>query len=420
VKLTLKFASLCLLLPISSFATTVWSRQVGPEAGLQFGVPPSGVSMCAFGDYVRALNSAFGGDCPTLIKFVDDFVTHWNDLMPTYIPASDAKNYFVPVNYKGRIYNGRIPYTTYLDYGYDIARPAFQDYIFSYYVPQLFLPHGPNEKNGIPSDAKHPTYLSADGYSTNYNFYGVWINGTFTSNVTWEPAYPQNSTEWFNGWKAFYAYAKAHAPAIRLSPHIGSMSDPGWDKFQALYADCPALMREPYFLSSLSAPADFLYKQIYNQLLNLYWFANVAPPVFSTSVNPSEPRTRVVQWGTWVDNGDVQTALAVYTMVRGPNTFFDLLHHTPQVAVNPSQWLPIVRKIGAGTSAPTVIATASGKSASSGYNLLRRTWQHGISYLNLSGSTRVIHLPLGSKDWHGNSISSITLGLGKGYVVLLN
>lgn len=421
MKLTLRIAPICLLLLPIPLSASTWSRQVGPEPGLQFGVAPSNVSLCAFGDYVRALSSEFAGDCPKFIKFADDFVTHWNPVMPTYMPLADAEKYFVPVRYNGVTYKAEIPYSRNADYGFDITKPELQDYIFNSYVPDDFLPHGPNAKNGIPSDAKHPTYLSADGYNTDYRFYGVWVNGVFTSNVTWESGYPQNSTEWFDGWKAFYAYAKEHAPAIRLAPHIGSMKDPGWSTFQQLYANCPALQRETFKISSLGSPSDYLYNQIYNQLQNLYWFANVAAPVFSTSVNPNEPLTRVIQWGTWLDNGDIHSALALYTMLRGPNTFFDLLYPTsPQVAVNPNEWLPMAQHIGAGTSAPTVIATRSGYTASSGFNLLRRTWQHGISYFNLTGTTRVIKLPAGSKNWQGNSISTLTLGTGKGDVVLLN
>jgi hypothetical protein len=418
MKLTLKIASLCLVLflPIRNMEAAT-GRQVGPEPGLAAGVPPSGVSLCAYGEYLRPLGSSFGGNCSNFIKLVDDYITHANiNSSWTLIPFSVAQHYFVRVRYNGLTYNALTSYSTSTksDYGLDISDPNFHSYLFGEYIPRVFLPHGPNAKNHIPSDSSHPTYLAEDGYNTDYKFLGVRVNGSFTSNVKWDSAYPQNSTEWLNGWEAFHAYAKEHAPSIRLNAHIGSMSDPGWNTFHQLYANCPAIMRETFKISSLSTLSSYAHSQFYNQLLNLYWFANVAAPVFSTAVNPNEPRTRVLQFGTWLDNGDIHTALATYLMVRGPNTFFDLLRLNPQVGVNPSLWLPVTNAIGAGTSAPTVIRSRSG----SGYVLLQRNWQYGISYLNLSGSTQVISLPSGSKNWSGKSISTLTLGNGKGDVVL--
>lgn len=375
--------------------------------------------MCAYGDYLRALSSSFGGSCPNLTKFVDDFLSHWNSPGSSWtrVPASIASKYFVKVAYDGTTYNAITGYSTskVVDYGLNIADPNYQSYLFESYVPNVFLPNGPNAKNHLPSDPSHPTYLSMDGFKTDYSFLGVDANGSFTSNVIWEPGYAQNWNQWLAGWEAYFAFAKQYAPTIRLSPHIGSMSFPNWSAFQQLYIDCPAMMRETFSISSLSTMGSYSHSQFYNQLVNLYWFANIAPPVFSTAVNPNEPLTRVLQWGTWLDNGDIHTALATYSMVRGPNTFFDVV--TPggaQYAVNPSQWLPIATAIGAGTSAPTVIRGT----ATNGTVLLQRTWQHGISFLNLSGTTQVISLPAGSKNWVGNAISSLTLPNGKGDVVL--
>lgn len=399
-----------------------WSRQVGPEAGLQFGVPAPDTNMCAYGDYQRSIKSSFGGNCPALIKLVDDYLTHWASAFPTLIPGSDAQAYFVPVTYDGTVYNAVTSYSNSSnpDYGFNIASTDLQNYLFNYYVPQILLPNGPNAKNNLPSDPSHPTYISMDGYCTNYTFYGVDINGKFTSNVTWNAGYPQSSAQWLQAWQAFFAFAKSNAPTIRLSPHVGSMYDPTWASFQSLYADTPAMERETFRISSLVSLGAYARLQFYNQLLNMYWFANVATPVFSTSVNPNEPTSRVLQWGTWLDNGDIHTALATYSMVRGPNTFFDLLTPaSPQYAVNPTLWLPVANALGAGTSGPTVILVGTGYTANSGYVLLQRTWEHGISYLNLTGATQVINLAPGSKDWNGNSISTLTLQNGTGDVVLM-
>lgn len=417
MKLILKIAPICLSLLTPIRPIEAASRQVGPEPGLQFGTVPSGVSMCAFGSYNRALGSAYDGSCPNLIKMVDDFITHAGTSSSwTFMPFSVAEHYFVRVSYDGGSYNAATSYSSSsnIQYGLNVADSNFNSFLAGEYFPKYLLPRGPNAKNGIPSNSSHPTYVAMDGYLTDYSFLGAWV-GDFKSNVKWEPGYAQNATAWLQAWESFFSYAKEHATAIRLAPHIGSMNNPGWSTFHELYANCPAMMRETYKISSLASMGASAHSQYYNEMINLYWFANAAPPVFSTAVNPNEPRTRVVDWGTWLDNGDIHTALAAYSMVRGPNTFFDLLKPGgAQPAVNPNEWLPIANKLGSGTSAPTTIATGSG----TGYVLLKRTWQYGTSYLNLTGRTQTVSLPSGSRNWSGTLIHSLTLANGKGDVVV--
>jgi hypothetical protein len=105
-------------------------------------------------------------------------------------------------------------------------------------------------------------------------------------------------------------------------------------------------------------------------------------------------------------------------MVRGPNSFFDLLSSTNN-PIDPTQWLSVVKQLGSSTSAPTVVSIASGKIATSGYNLWRRTWQHGISYFNHTGAAVTVTLPTGAKNWSGVLVKTTTIGDGKGDVFVI-
>lgn len=398
-----------------------WSRQVGPEPGLEFASTlPAGVSQSQYGDEERPITSTYSNAAdPTMLMAVDVNVTDWASDLPTLIPQSVAQQFFVPVTYQGTTSNAVISYCTPSNpiYGFNVASSAYLNYIFNYWVPNLLLPHSPNARFGIPTNPSHPTYVALDGLSTNYDFYGVFAGQGLVTypNVTWAAGYPQNSSQWEAAWVAFFAYAKQNAPSVRLSAHVFTLDD--YSTFQTIFANCPAMDKEHFPLSSLASLSSYQHGTLYNQIMSLYWFANVAPPVFSTAVNPNEPQTRVLQVGVDIDNGDIQTALAFYTMYRGPNTFFDALTGGGTTAVNPSTWLPQANQLGAGTSAPTVLTTAGGQTAASGYVVLQRTWQHGVTYMNLSGSTQTITVPSGATNWEGQSITSITLGNGQGAVV---
>jgi len=397
------------LLAITSATAFSASRTVGPEPGVGFAAVPSGVSYCSYGEYVRSPLSAFGGTCSKLIKAVDLELNQGTLATQSYflLPYSIVKEFNVKVNYEGM---SNLPAMSPLKQNaVNMADPLYQQYVFRSFVESMLAKCGPNHMNGIPVDSSHPTYLSLDGFSANYAYLGAVVNGVWHSNVTWEPGFPSSPSEWYAGLRAFFSYAKTYAPQIRLSPHAGSMQD--WSVFKTLYANCPAMMREWFPISKLHSYTAIQRSQFYNELINLEWFANAAPRVFA-----NDPPTRVVQWGTLLDNGDMQTALAGYLLARGPNTFFDL--QVGNYAAKPSTWLPVVTKVGTGSGSIQVLRTASGHSVSSGYNLLKRSYSNGAAYFNLTGTTQTISLPSGSKNWSGGSISSITLADGKGYVVI--
>src|SRR5438067_2159981 len=92
-------AALLLVLAAShpSVAAT-WSRQVGPEPGLQFASPPYGVSLCEYGEYLRALSSNFSGTCSTpFIKLANTYLEIYTETSGnwTYFPLGAAQLYNV-------------------------------------------------------------------------------------------------------------------------------------------------------------------------------------------------------------------------------------------------------------------------------------------------------------------------------------
>jgi hypothetical protein len=399
------------LLAITSATALSASRTVGPEPGLGFAAPPSGISICSYGDYIRSPLSAFGGNCSKLLKAVDTELNQGTSATESYflLPFSIVSQYNVKVNYSGM--SGLPGMTPLKQNAVNLADPLYQQYVLGPFMNDMLAKYGPNHVSGVPVDSAHPTYISLDGWSSNYSYIGAVVNGIWKGNVIWQAGYPSSRSEWYTGVQAFVNYAKNYATQIRLSPHTGSMED--WSVFKTVYANCPAMLREWFPISKVPSYGAYQRSQFYNQLINLYWFANVPPPVFS-----NDPPTRIVQWGTLLDNGDMQTALAIYMLMRGANTFFDV--QTGSYGAVPSTWLPITTKVGnaSGSGSIEVLRTASGQSVSSGYNLLKRTYSNGAAYFNLTGTTQTISLPAGSKNWSGGSISSIALADGKGYVVI--
>jgi hypothetical protein len=379
-------------------------RTVGPEPGIQFGTIPS--NLCTYGDYQRPLTSAFGGSCSTpFIKFDDFYVTAYTPGAALSMPSSAVSGYGVRVVVNGKAYPGIN--RSFTSFALNLADPNFQKYFFLSYVPNYVIPNGPSG-----TTTSHPLYVSMDGMVTDYAAWGANVNGIWTKGL-WLSTQAQNSTDWLAAFQSFYAYAKNNQPKVRMSPHLSGMNDPAPNTFQQMFADVPALERETFNISSLATMGGFSRTQTYWQIQNVYWFANLAPRVFL-----NDPATRIAQWGTWLDNGDIHTALGLYALVRGPNTFFDLLSGS-NYPLNPTAWLGIVRQLGSSTSPPTVIATATNKPVTSGYNLYRRTWQHGVAYLNMTGGTQTVSVPAGAKNWSGISISSLILGDGKGDVVVI-
>ena len=367
-------------------STTV--RALGPEPGLQYA---NAQNLCQFGSYTRRLNSNLGGTCPNFLKLVDTWLL---DAIPTgqtgateaftLLPYADVAQYQI-----GTARVGSAMVTV-----FDITNPAYQKYIFEAYFPNIFLPHlGKSAYGHVPSVAQ-PVYVGIDSFNIDFN----WV--TFDAGVNMSPG------EWYAGWGTFFQYALANRPEIRLHPHMSGLSD--WSVFQGIYQYVPGQMKEHFNIGSAPKMGTYERGQLNNQIVNTFWFANEAPPLFR-----GDPPTRVVTWGTDIGNGDVHSALALYCLVRGPNTFFELLSGSS--AADPSEWEPACSILGLPIilNPPQVVAT--GKLGS----LYKRQYSHGAAYFNLTGSAQAITVPTGSVKWDGiTPQGNFTLADGKGEVVL--
>jgi hypothetical protein len=398
-------------------ALAAQTRTVGPEPGLDFGTLPSGSSLSTYGTYLRMITTSSFPQSPKLIRFVDTWLTNHrqSDQSLTLFPWTQAQRFFVKVTFNGATYNAVYGYSNPLAssqdvrYGMNIADPAFLDYTFNNFVPNILIPTA--RSKGIAVDSLHPLYVSMDGYDDDYKFYGVVSGGKWTNAVTWNTGYPQSAAEWLAAYENFYSYAKAHAPLIRLIPHLSWMGK-RWNTFQQIYANTPGVSEEWFPLSSLQSYSAYQKNQFYNEIMNVSWFGNKAAPVFA-----GDPPTRIVQWGTALDNGDIHTALALYAMVKGPNTFFPLLDGQAKYPVSPGAWLSTATKLGSAlSSSPTVVVGAGSTS------VLMRKFVGGIAYFNIGAGTYTFVLPTDKlyTDWSGNRVKSVTLANGKGNVFLVS
>jgi hypothetical protein len=399
-------------------ATAGGLRTMGPEPGLQFGrvAAGSGLTNSQFGDTVAGLSSTWSGVAGLVspvpfMKSLDFIFPDWTDTgndtanSGQYLPSSLVSPYFITCN--GGLFAKFSVNPTYnvLNIADPNLQKALLDPVTGWFVSYLSK-YGPNHSTGTPVDAAHPTTWTLDGYSSNFSALLNPNGGTFVPDAP----YPQNRAAWYAAWNAFYLYAVEHCPMIRFAPHIGSLEDASLGTFQSIYQNCPMLMKEPFFINNLGNRAGLVL-----QILNLYWFANLAPRLFA-----NDPATRVVLFGCWADKlvggtivgQDYHSSLALYLLARGPNTFFDLLTTVgSQQPVDPSIWLPTAGHLGQSVSAPVLL---SGSGATSFY---RRDYPHGTAYFNFDTATHTATPPAGSTDWLGNPVTLVTLTNGTGEVV---
>src|SRR5690242_2155387 len=95
---------ICILacLSVTAFCQSVSSvRTVGREPALQFGNPPTGVSLCEYGEYVRSAVSRFGGTCPNFLKGDNTWMMNATGTSEsfTYLAFADVQRYIVRLTY---------------------------------------------------------------------------------------------------------------------------------------------------------------------------------------------------------------------------------------------------------------------------------------------------------------------------------
>jgi len=240
--------------------------------------------------------------------------------------------------------------------------------------------------------AANPCYVGIDAFSIDHSY------PTFTASTP-------TASQWYAGWAAFFKYAVEHRPEIRLQPHMSGLSD--WSIFKGIFQYVPAQMKEHFEIGDVPKMGVYARNQVNQQIINTYWFANQAPPLFA-----NDPPTRMVTWGTSIANRDYHSAFALYCLVRGPNTFFELLSGT--TGADPRLWSGASSQLGPPVTSNGPQIVASGSLGP----LYQRNYLHGVAYFNFTGSMQNISLAAGSKDWAGHALAVITIPDGKGEVVL--
>lgn len=357
-------------------------RVVGPEPGLQYASPGPGLTLSQFGTYTRRVISNNGGPSSNFIKVQDTFLEQVTPTSESFslLKFSEVQQWIIGTHGTGA-------------WVFNMGDPAFQNYIFNTYMTRDFLPHTQLTQYGHLPTASNPCYVGMDGFNIDYNFPHFTVPN------------PPTAAQWYAGWTAFFQYALAHRPEIRLHPHMSGLSD--WSVFRNIFQYVPAQMKEHFEIGDVPKMGVYERKQVNQQIINTYWFANQAPPLFF-----NDPPTRVVTWGTSIANGDYHSAFALYCLVRGPNTFFELL--SGSAGVDPQLWSGASSHLGPPVTSNGPQTIGSGSLGA----LYQRNYPHGLAYFNFTGSAQTVSLPAGATDWAGNPLTVITIPDGTGAVVL--
>ncbi len=441
--------------PASSASAQV--RVLGPEPGVQFGYwPGTGATaqVCTFGEYTRGPNSSWNNLCPSelgLLQIDDIFLT--SAVPSNRIPSPSYRGvtpWLTKVTHNG-VSSFASPGGNCLTQPFGSSNPAdiiedisvdtmaAQSYLTNKWIKADLLHRKTSPHHGANINAAHPTYLSIDAYYTNWTSRRAIQPGTLNCNgpVAWDNVNNNTEVKWNNGIQAFFDYAARNHPEFRLGIHMGAWDDYVTNNFQSIYRSMPFIVKEPFESWGTTAEGNELtnpQKKIfyYGQIINTYWFANIAAPVFNTASGqtPIEPPSRVVLWGDHVANSassataaNFHTALALYLLIRGPNTIFDLLYSSPQNApdLTTNKWYATLQAISTSPTQPCLNASDPRKGMkTNGLNLYIRTYPKGQVWLNMTGSTQTMPYPPTATDWNGNPLTgNFTLADGQGEVVLL-
>ena len=432
-------------------------RVLGPEPGVQFGYwPGTGATpqVCTFGEYTRGPNSSWNNLCPSevgLLQIENIFITSAVPSDRTPSPDySGVTPWLTKVTHNG-VSSFASPSGNCLTLPFRSSNPAdviedvsidtvaAQSYLTNAWINADLLHRKTSPNHGGHIDAAHPTYLSIDAYYANWTSRKAIEPGTLNCNgpITWDNANNNTEVKFNNGIQAFFDYAARNHPEFRLGIHMGAWDTYVINNFQTIYRSMPFIVKEPFPSYGTTAQGNELkasQKKVfyYGQIVNTYWFANIAAPVFTTArrQTPVEPPSRVVLWGDHVADtaesatvSNFHTVLALYLLIRGPNTILDLLYASPQNAPDlaTNRWYATLQAISPSPKQPTLNASDPrvGMNAN-GLNLYTRTFPKGRVWLNMTGANQTIPYPPTATDWNGNSLKgNFTLADGEGEVVLM-
>jgi Chitobiase/beta-hexosaminidase C-terminal domain len=412
-----RFASAFCLILLSTVLTAQLLAQkqtrtvVDQQVGSIFQAPPSGVSFSAIG----AFDGSFAGIDPdalhirygTFQAFASD---DWNRsnfplaALQDYEAAEVAaghprifvhatyagKSRQVYFNFAGAMGSSSSGPTTAQAHWYQAVNacdPRFVRFWISHYQRPIIQ---------APFYSNAPVFWTQnDNGAFNTDLYGVVDdNNHFVTGLNWDPEFPQGSSAFFQCMASFYTQIAKLAPDIQVMLNIATWSDSS--QYATVMQDLPGVMHEDLAYWS-GNPSTYIREMFYNREATWFpWMISRGKSILGRSAAP-DPVSLM--------NGFVTYEL----LIAGGNGFFGPGNGSN--IVNPSLWLPWDANLGNPKSA---MVSTQVNTSSIGYRHYSRTFDGGIVYLNLGGSTWTI--PLTGKQWYdprGNPISSITLADGQ-------
>ena len=228
-------------------------------------------------------------------------------------------------------------------------------------------------------------------------------NGVFIPNVTWDAPFPQNDDEWVDATTTLLSSLKTMDPTLKFLCNGPNASTP--QKRTAVAQQLDGLLVED-FLGEYQATQPWGADNLADR------FADVRGD-YLTKLQFYQPRPSSA---SAVD--EIRSFYCAYAIFSGPNSFFGPLDPT-STETNPAYWQTIKLALGAPVSAPSFTVDAAAENY--GARVYRRTFEHGIAFLNWTGKSQTITLPTNKAfvDKNGNPIKQLQLAYREGGYVLL-
>jgi hypothetical protein len=265
----------------------------------------------------------------------------------------------------------------------DVSSDRFLDFWVNQYVRRELWKNRP---------ASPDQWVGLDNCAFRSDLYGVLDdNGRFVPNVPWDAPFAQTPDQYLASIKLFFHKLAGKAPDIKTMCNIGSLAD--WGQFKAIYAEIPGVMQEDIAEAN---PREFARTGEYNLLTALSWFGSEG--------RPAVLRALLSRGST----EQIRTAYMFYLLVKGPNFFFAPEFTDHAAAVPRDKYADTRAALGEPTDSMKIVPVRPKNTA---YNLYSRTYQHGIVYVNWTGSAQEMILPGTNRyfDFEGKPVTRITL-----------
>ncbi len=221
-------------------------------------------------------------------------------------------------------------------------------------------------------------------------------NGNFVANVKWDAPFPQTAADYYKSIGYFFTRVKQLAPSFNIMPNSGGIAD--WTQFANTFGKAQGMMLEE--INPEDSASDYYVRSLqYSQLVAYSNESAHSYPMIFASLVPGSNQSRIVD------------SYIMYLLVKGPNTFY-----APEIAgtynaLPPSTYQKIGQSLGQPISALRC-QPAPQRTASSGLCVYSRDFQNGTVFLNWTGTTQKISLPVGKSYLNSSNqpVSSVTLG----------